>query len=64
MWQDTYLTIGALLFTASRAADFFGLDGQDAAMQAWIAEAERRLVAQAAAAWRCAGLPFAALRWA
>jgi hypothetical protein len=45
LWQDTYLTIGALVFTASRAAGFLGLDHQTMVLQTWIAELDCRLPA-------------------
>lgn len=44
LWQDTYLVIGALIFTAERAAAFLGLDAQVAALQVWMQESQRRLV--------------------
>jgi hypothetical protein len=44
LWQDTYLVIGALIFTAERAAVFLGLRDQVAALQAWMQESQRRLV--------------------
>jgi hypothetical protein len=44
-WQDTYLVIGALLFTADRAASFLGLHDQLTALHAWMAELNRRLPA-------------------
>jgi hypothetical protein len=44
LWQDTYLVIGALIFTAERAAAFLGLHDQVAALQAWMEESQRRLV--------------------
>jgi len=44
-WQDTYLVIGTLLFTADRAASFPGLHDQLTALHAWMAELNRRLPA-------------------
>jgi hypothetical protein len=45
LWQDTYLVIGALVFTAARAAAFLGLSDQLAALNAWMAGLNRRLPA-------------------
>ena len=45
LWQDTYLVIGALMFTAERAATFLGLENQLAAIRAWMEEAQGRLEA-------------------
>jgi len=44
-WQDTYLVIGALLFTADRAASVLGLHDQLTALHASMAELNRRLPA-------------------
>jgi hypothetical protein len=44
LWQDTYLVIGVLTFTAERAAAFLGLDGQGAALYQWMGEAQGRLL--------------------
>lgn len=43
LWQDTYLVIGALVFTAERAAAFLGLHDQLTALHEWITELNRRL---------------------
>jgi hypothetical protein len=45
LWQHAYLVIGALVFTASRAAAFLGLDDQLTGLNAWMAELNRRLPA-------------------
>ncbi len=43
LWQDTYLVIGALVFTAERAASFLRLDDQLTGLHDWISELDRRL---------------------
>jgi hypothetical protein len=43
LWQDTYLVIGALAFTAKRAAAYLGLDDQSAAINEWMEEVQGRL---------------------
>jgi hypothetical protein len=45
LWQDTYLVLGALVFTTGRAAAFLGLHDQLAAVNAWMAELNRQLPA-------------------
>lgn len=42
-WQDTYLVLGALVFTADRAAHFLGLADQLDAVRAWTANLDRVL---------------------
>jgi hypothetical protein len=44
-WQDTYLVVGALIFTAHRAAGFLDLRDQAAALYAWMEEGQQRLLA-------------------
>lgn len=36
LWQDSYLALGALVFSAGRAANFLGLDDQAATLHALI----------------------------
>lgn len=43
LWHDAYLVNGALIFTASRAAVFLGLDDQLTALGEWMAQLNRRL---------------------
>jgi hypothetical protein len=43
LWLDTYLVVGALIFTAERAAVFLGLDDELAAISAWMQEVQGRL---------------------
>lgn len=45
LWQDTYLVIGALVFTVDRAAAFLGLDDQLTTLHTWVGELDRRLPA-------------------
>lgn len=45
LWQDVYMVLGALVFTACRAAAFLGLDNQLAAIRAWMGELDRKLPA-------------------
>jgi hypothetical protein len=44
LWQDAYLVIGALTFTAERAAAFLGLGDELAALGAWMQESQRQLL--------------------
>ena len=44
LWQDTYLVIGALTFTAERAAAFLGLDDGLTVLEEWMQEGQRRLL--------------------
>ena len=44
LWQDVYLVVGALLFTAERAAAFVGLGDELTALQAWMQESQRGLL--------------------
>jgi hypothetical protein len=44
-WQDAYLALGALVFTADRAAHFLGLSEQLDALRAWTAELDQVLPA-------------------
>ena len=43
LWHDAYLALGALAFTADRAASFLSLSDQLAALRAWTAELDRAL---------------------
>ena len=43
LWVDTYLVLGALHFTAGRAANFLGLHDQLAALSTWAIELDDRL---------------------
>lgn len=45
MWTDTYLVVGALAFTAKRAADFCGLDEVGRRLWMFMTEVEKRLLA-------------------
>ena len=45
LWQDTYLVLGALVFTACRAAAFLGLDNELAALHDWMGELDRKFPA-------------------
>ncbi|HUY51800.1 MAG TPA: hypothetical protein VMV92_39895 [Streptosporangiaceae bacterium] len=45
LWQDTYLVLGALVFSADRAAAFLGLDEQLAALHALTGQLDERLPA-------------------
>ncbi len=45
LWQDTYLVLGALVFTADRAANFLGLYDHLAAMHALVEQLDQRLPA-------------------
>jgi hypothetical protein len=45
LWQDTYLVLGALMFTADRAASFLGLHDQLAALHALTEHLDQRLPA-------------------
>lgn len=45
LWQDTYLVLGALVFSADRAAIFLGLHEQLAALDALTGHLDRRLPA-------------------
>jgi hypothetical protein len=44
LWQDTYLVIGALVFTAERVAYFLRLNDQLTGLHDWISELARRLL--------------------
>ena len=41
IWHDTYLILGALAFTADRAASFLALEDQLAALHSWTGEQDR-----------------------
>jgi hypothetical protein len=43
LWHDTYLVLGALVFTAERAAAFLALDHQIAALNTWTGELDGTL---------------------
>jgi hypothetical protein len=43
LWHDAYLVIGALVFTADRAASFLALEDQLAALRSWTGELDRAL---------------------
>jgi hypothetical protein len=43
LWHDAYLVIGALIFTAERAASFLALEDQLAALRSWTGELDRAL---------------------
>jgi hypothetical protein len=43
LWLDTYLVIGALVFTAERGAAFLGLGDELAAISAWMEDVQGRL---------------------
>lgn len=45
LWQDTYLVIGAMTFTAERAAAFLGQGDEMTALGQWMQESQRRLLA-------------------
>lgn len=45
LWLDTYLVVGALIFTAERAAAFLGLDDELKAIGAWMEDVHGRLEA-------------------
>ena len=45
LWQDTYLVLGALVFTADRAASFLGFHDQLAALHALTEHLDQRLPA-------------------
>jgi hypothetical protein len=44
LWHDTYLVIGALIFTAERAAAFLGQGDELTALGEWMQESQRRLL--------------------
>ena len=45
LWWGTYLVLGALMFTAERAARFLGSPDQFDALHAWTADLDRALPA-------------------
>jgi hypothetical protein len=44
LWQDTYLVVGALIFTAHRAATLLGLGEELTVLDGWMQECQHRLL--------------------
>ena len=45
LWLDAYLSVGALLVSSMRAAEFFALQGEKASLSAWMSQAQAELQA-------------------